>query len=71
MRETRQPGEDMGGVDAITWSIVLRTDRFTKPTVNGKSSRKCSPLNKRKRKHRSTSNPARLKEEDTPWNRCC
>jgi hypothetical protein len=71
MRETRQPGEHMGGVDAITWSIVLRSDRLTKRTVNVKSSRKCSPPNTRKRKHRSTSNPARLKEEDTPWNRCC
>src|SRR5205807_5375414 len=42
--ETRQPGEHMGGVDAISWSIVLRSDRFTKRTVNVKSSRKCSPL---------------------------
>jgi len=43
MREFRQPGEQVGGVDAITWSIVLRSDSFTKRTVNVKSSRKCSP----------------------------
>jgi hypothetical protein len=71
MRETRQPDKHMGGVDAITWSIVPRSDRLTKRMVNVKSSRKRSPLIGVIATTESTSNPARLKEEDTPWNRCC
>jgi hypothetical protein len=45
-REVRE-AEHAEALDAIAWSIVLRSDRFTKRTVNVRSSRKCSLPNTR------------------------
>jgi hypothetical protein len=55
--------------DAITWSIVLRSDHFPKRPVNMKSSRKCSPPNPRYLRGPTDNNRNLPLKEDTPWNR--